>query len=417
VSRVLINALASTAGGGQTYLRNVLPRLSRFDTDNRYLVLAPAANLPEYRALVGEDIDVETAPVNGGVLPRLWWEQSGLRRYLSRQKIDLLICLGNFSLMASPVPQILFNRNDLYFSEAFENDLYKRRLYGDLVANRLKSWLAQASIRQAEVNVVPTRAFGDHIRRSLGRATPEFEVMPFGFDPAIFNASGELLDASQLAALKLDEPLFRILLVSHYNYFRNFETVIKALPLVKTEADQRGLGIQLVLTTDLQKGAVYGGYDATSASDLIDELGIRQEIAMLGSVSYTRLHDLYRRCDAAVCPSYAESFGHPLVEAMASGLPVIAADLDVHREVCGEAAVYFGMFDDRDLAAQILGMMRDRDLQKQLIERGSSRFKQFSWDDHVKRLTALVGKSLARAEAPARADARPDARVDARFDK
>jgi hypothetical protein len=42
VAGVLINALASTAGGGLTYLRNVLPRLS-LDAENRYLVLAPAA--------------------------------------------------------------------------------------------------------------------------------------------------------------------------------------------------------------------------------------------------------------------------------------------------------------------------------------------------------------------------------------
>jgi glycosyltransferase involved in cell wall biosynthesis len=400
VPRVLINALASTAGGGLTYLRNVLPRLSLFDAENRYLVLAPAANLPEYRTLAGERVDLDAAPVNGGLLARLWWEQSGLRRYLSRQKIDLLICLGNFGLMASPVPQILFNRNDLYFSDLFENDLYKRRLYGDLVANRLKSWLAKASIRQAEANVVPTKAFGDHIRRCLGRATPELEVMPFGFDPAIFCSNGESVDASQLASLKLEQPLFRVLLVSHYNYFRNFETVIRALPHVKAEAGKRGLGIQLVLTTDLRKGAVYGGYDATSASELIDKLGVRGEIAMLGSVSYKRLHDLYRRCDAAVCPSYAESFGHPLVEAMASGLPVIAADLDVHREVCGEAAVYFGRFDHKDLAARLLSIMRDRDLRAQLIERGSSRCRQFSWDVHVGQLTALVGRCLARVEAP-----------------
>src|SRR5262249_52478097 len=207
--------------------------------------------------------------------------------------------------------------------------------YGELVANRLKSWFAQASMRQAEGNVVPTRAFGEHIRRSLGRAAPEFEVMPFGFDREIFSGNGEMLDDSQLAELKTDRQLFRLLLVSHYNYFRNFETVIKALPVVKKEAGSRGREVQLVLTTKLHQGAVYGGYDATRASDLVDALGVRKEIAMLGSVSYEKLHDLYRRCDAVVCPSYAESFGHPLLEAMASGLPVLAADLDVHREVCG----------------------------------------------------------------------------------
>jgi hypothetical protein len=51
-----------------------------------------------------------------------------------------------------------------------------------------------------------------------------------------------------------------------------------------------------------------------------------------------------------VTPAYAESFAHPLIESMSSGLPVVASDLPVHREICGDAAIYFPRFSPDALA-------------------------------------------------------------------
>ena len=64
----------------------------------------------------------------------------------------------------------------------------------------------------------------------------------------------------------------------------------------------------------------------------------------LGAVPYSQLHQVYRECSMYVAPAYAELFAHPLVEAMASGLPVVAADSAVHREICQDAALYFPRF-------------------------------------------------------------------------
>ena len=73
----------------------------------------------------------------------------------------------------------------------------------------------------------------------------------------------------------------------------------------------------------------------------------------LGAVPYSLLHQVYRACNLYVTPAYAESFAHPLVEAMASGLPVVASDLGVHREICEDAAVYFPRFSPEELAAKV----------------------------------------------------------------
>jgi len=86
----------------------------------------------------------------------------------------------------------------------------------------------------------------------------------------------------------------------------------------------------------------------------VRQLKLSREVVELGAVPYSALHHLYRSCDVYATPAYAETFAHPLVEAMASGLPVIASDLAVHREICGEAAVYFPRFAPESLAERIM---------------------------------------------------------------
>lgn len=397
---VLINALASTGGGGVTFLHNVLPRLAASDPTNHYLVLVPRQHLPEHGRWTSERVRVESAPIKGGTLARTWWEQTGLRSLLKARRIDVLISMGNFALLGAPLPQILFSGNDLYFSDDFARDLRARGLSRALAVHHLKSRLAKASIKQADINVTPTQAFTERIRAGDGLSKCHFAVLPFGFDPVLFTADHAPLAHAQLAKLDLRDDCCRLLYVSHYNYFRNFETLLGALPLIKQQLkEQTGKRLQLVLTTDLKRGAVYGGYDATAAAELIEQLSVRADIAMLGSVPYHQLHQLYRQCHLSVCPSYSESFGYPLVEAMAAGIPVAAAKLPVHREICGDAALYFEVFNESDLAAQCVRVLTDAPLRRTLIERGLARSRQFSWDEHVSKLIELINTLSVREQA------------------
>ena len=93
-----------------------------------------------------------------------------------------------------------------------------------------------------------------------------------------------------------------------------------------------------------------------------------------GFVTIERLAELYRGAVALVMPSLEEGFGLPVAEAMACGTPVIASDIDVFREIAGDAALL-----TNDYASAMRRVMNDDALRNELGERGRKRATQFTW--------------------------------------
>jgi glycosyltransferase involved in cell wall biosynthesis len=153
-----------------------------------------------------------------------------------------------------------------------------------------------------------------------------------------------------------------------------------------------------MLTCRLRPNDSPGGYRPAVAAALLDKLNLRDAVVELGAVPYASLHKLYGACDVYVTPAYAESFAHPLVEAMASGLPIVASDLPVHREICGRAGVFFDRFSAEDLAAKVLAVARCRELKQDLTKSGRRRALDFSWKQHVEEILVLAD-SLRRTKA------------------
>jgi glycosyltransferase involved in cell wall biosynthesis len=193
--------------------------------------------------------------------------------------------------------------------------------------------------------------------------------------------------------LELGKDALRLLFVSHYNYYRNFETLFRALPILARRLN--GRKVKLFLTCRLDSRENPGTYRAESAASLASDLRTREEIVELGTVAYGSLHHLYRACDIYVTPAYAESFAHPLVESMSCGRPVVASDLPVHREICGDAGVYFGRFSPDELADRVLQIYKSQELAQTLSQNGLRRAREFSWSQHVARLIDLARELMA----------------------
>ena len=379
---LFLDASAASSGSGPTYIRNVLPHLARRDDVRVTALLSPALSQEFQNSRNISVAEFEPASSHAGL--RFWMAQRLVPRLVSMSGADILISAGNFASFRSPVPQILLSGNALYTSQDFFGDLKRRGHYGLWLDTKVKAWFARKSVRSAECTIAPSQAFADELERWTG---VKVKAVHHGFDHDLFFRE-ELAPEPLAASLKRTSDELRLLFVSHYNYYRNFETLFRALAVVKKEMPRRQF--KLYLTCKLETAANPGSYRAEPAAKLIQDLGISDSIVQLGAVPYSQLHHVYQACDVYVTPSYVETFAHPLVEAMASGLPVVASDLPVHREVCADAALYFPRFSPDITAHRIASIASSDETATSLGRRGISRAQDFSWSKHVEEMVKIA---------------------------
>ena len=392
---ILFNAFAASSGSGLTYVRNVAAVLARRGDPRATFLVGPELSR-EFAA--GANVAFEEMREPQSAVRRVMWEQSALPRIVRRLGTDALVSAGNFALRRSPVPQILLSGNSLYTSTDYRRDLLQRREYGLWMDNGIRSFFAARSVGWADVTVAPSESFAQDLRQWT--RDDRVVAIHHGFDREVFFAEdAPLPDALQRVLADTDDCL-RLLFVSHFNYFRNFETLFRGLNILRAMLPEKNP--KLLLTTRLRSAENPGEFRAEPAAALVRELGLSEHVVELGAIPYRQLQHLYRACDVYVSASYAETFAHPVVEAMACGVPVVASDLPVHREVAREAAVYFPRFSPEGLAQQAREVVSSPELARQMSQNGERRARDFSWEKHVDLMVDvarnLIERRAGRAE-------------------
>lgn len=383
--RVLINAASANMGGALTYITNILREFSANNGEDRFLVILP----PDVLEYVSKNIDhriIELIPSSvktGNTLHRMLFDSWTVPRLAKSFGADILFSTTGFGSIHSPCPQILLIRNTAYFCKD-----YKRK-YDELGklyhAIRFRRWWSLLSIMAADIVIFPSEAMRSLVEEHISLKRKYTEVLHYGFDAArFFQDSGEMPQIVPQMQKWKTEGYSIALHVSSYSVQKNLETVIKALPALISS----GMKIKLVTTMDRDRTTDKVEFDAMTQQ--IAQLGLSDTVVSAGHLDHRQLHHLYQRADVFVFPSFTESFGHPLVEAMACDLPVLASDIPVNRELCGKAASYFEMFDVADCSNMLGQLLRDSDKRRVMKERSRERTKNFSWKSHVNSLLQVL---------------------------
>jgi glycosyltransferase involved in cell wall biosynthesis len=121
----------------------------------------------------------------------------------------------------------------------------------------------------------------------------------------------------------------------------------------------------------------------------ITRLGLESAVRHLTGVPTRHVAALYSGAQALVFPSLMEGFGLPVLEAMASGTPVIAANGSSLPEITGDAALLVDPYDVEALTEAIWRLAEDAGLRAALIARGQARSRQFSWERLARETVAI----------------------------
>ncbi|MHB1843359.1 MAG: glycosyltransferase family 4 protein [Deltaproteobacteria bacterium] len=375
--KILVNAAAAKIGGAATYLEN-FTRVAQAQSEHQFTLLVDPSG---ERRSEGSVTQIP-APARATTLAgRLAIDQLDIPMMSRDGRFDGLVSSGNFGTLASPCRQLLLIRNPIYFSKPYLErvESVRRDLLPDLL---LRRGLVAASILAADAVAFPTAAMRDEVAERIRIPPGRCRVIPHGFDADVFvsRADGRFVEDDRFRAGS--GP--RLLVVSHYALHKDFRTLFEGFRRFR-EAQP---GALLVLTADLQRRRTELLVEEWA---LFDRLRSENAVLDLGTVPYAQVPSLYRACDLFVFSSLAESFGHPLMEAMAMGLPVVASGIGVHREICGPAADYFLQGDPKSLA-ETLSAVTERPIDERRIEQGRARAQRFTWEQHLRGvLDALKG--------------------------
>ena len=178
-------------------------------------------------------------------------------------------------------------------------------------------------------------------------------------------------DASILSRHHLAKGSY-VLAVSSHNANKNFQGVVRAINFYPGNPPP-------IVIAGSMNSQVFG-----------DSGHLPPSVIQIGRVSDAQLRALYESAGCFVFPSFYEGFGLPPLEAMASGCPVIAANIPVLRETCGPAAVFCNPADPSDIANQIAQVMTNSNTRSNLIEQGLAHTAGFRWSVTAQRTWEIL---------------------------
>lgn len=162
-----------------------------------------------------------------------------------------------------------------------------------------------------------------------------------------------------------------ILTVARLDPHKNIHRLIEAFLLLK-----KGKNIPHTL---LIVGGKHDPAYSKKIEDLIRNSGAESSVVMAPFIDDSDMPSVYAAADLFVFVSLSEGFGIPLIEAMKTGVPVVASSVSAMPEVAGGGALLVNPYDITEIGRGMETMLFDQEMRQRHIQKGSARGQEFSW--------------------------------------
>jgi glycosyltransferase involved in cell wall biosynthesis len=293
---------------------------------------------------------------------RAAWQQVVLPAELARWQADVVYVPTELIPMKTPVPSVCLFQNWLPFlgDEVILLMGFPRLSLLKLKAQNL---LARIAARRARTVLFVSSVSRDAVCDRLVLSPSKTAVVHHGGDGLAGGATG---------TSGPDLPRPYILVVADLLPHKNHRTLAHAVTALLKRAN---FPHHLVLV-----GHPVSPMIAMEVRNTFQDSGLGGRLHFMGGSSPKILSALYLGASLLVMPSYVETFGLPVIEAMAYGVPVAASLYSAAPEVCGDAAVCFDPWSADEMESAIGRVLGDPALAEEMGRKGKERSRELTWE-------------------------------------
>ena len=349
----LVWMVPGTVGGSESYLTRLMSGLAEGSSELDLTVFALPSFADAHPALA-RAFEVIYAPVSGSRKAlRVAGENSWLAYQCRRLRLDLVHHGGGILPLVRSGASLLTIHDLQYLEHPSYFSAIKRTYLRRMVPR---------SVRGSRLVLTPSEFTRSLVINRMQADPDAVVVIPHGIAPVVGGgAAGDLRARYDLPGPFFLYPAFTYPHKNHLVLIEAFTALLKDHP-----------GLRLVLA---------GGNGSAEAAilDRVHALGVSAQVKRLGYISQGDLDSLYLEATATTFPSRYEGFGAPVLEAMARGCPVIAADAAALPEVIGRAGRLVAPDDVKGWAGAMRELIVDDGLRRSLSTAGLERARRFTW--------------------------------------
>ena len=347
--------------GVENYSTEVILGLIRNDKNNHYSLFSPyQLNLNSNSANIQPEIFI--SPILRG------WHTLRLPLELKKHPVDLFFDPGYTVPPFTSVPTIVTIHDLAYkfFPEAYS----KKQIY-----------LLNKAFRQIEKRAKGIIFTSQKTKDDFFNFYPHFS----GKSIVLYQSINKNLFTNNLQSnSKFDQHQPYILSVGRLETRKNTFRLVKAYQILRRSHPE--IKHKLILA-----GVPGYGYNDIKTAISCDKT-ISNDIIETGYLSTSDMPLLYSKADLFVFPSLYEGFGIPVLEAFASGVPVLTSNSSCLPEIAGKAAAYCNPQDAQDIATKIYEIISNKKYSDILIESSKKQLDKFDWDKHSISLINFFGE-------------------------
>lgn len=357
----------------------LIKNLQLIDSENEYVVFVKP---DEDRGCIPTAPNFKIVELGGGPYPT--WEQFALPRAAKKEGCQLLHCTSNTGPVFSKVPLVTILHDIIYMESIM---LFKKRgtwyqKLGNVYRRFVVPTVIRKSLRVSTVSNFEKQRIADFFKLNNQKLV------------TVYNGVGEhfkkITDAETLqnAKDKYQLPERFMFFLGNTDPKKNTPNVLKAFAEFNEASSEK---YKLVMLD----------YEESALQAILTEIGhpeMRPDIHLTGYVVNTDLPAIISQSTIFLYPSLRESFGIPILEGMACGVPVITSNTSSMPEVAGDAALLVDPQNSNEIKAAIEEILNDSALRNRLIEKGLERARQFSWKKMAENYLAIYKEVVAELD-------------------